>query len=125
MTNRTLLKAIRKAQRAQSSEAEEYKALEQRMTFERAQWTNDRGSPDGFYEAHKADMDRLQDLYHAMNAHHTSPKAKDPDADPNDRALIQLWLPLGQREAFRALCTKQGLSLSSKLRAMIATELGQ
>jgi hypothetical protein len=41
----------------------------------------------------------------------------------SDRSLIQLWLPLAQREAFRAICKREGLSLSAKLRAMIAREI--
>ena len=43
----------------------------------------------------------------------------------SDRALIQLWLPLKQREAFRAVCKREGLSLSAKLRAMIAREIDE
>lgn len=41
----------------------------------------------------------------------------------SDRSLIQLWLPLKQREAFRAVCKREGLSLSAKLRTMIAREV--
>ena len=43
----------------------------------------------------------------------------------SDRSLIQLWLPLAQREAFRAACKREGLSLSAKLRAMIAREIDE
>lgn len=43
----------------------------------------------------------------------------------SDRSLIQLWLPRKQREAFRAVCKREGLSLSAKLRAMIAREIDE
>ena len=123
MTNRTLIKAVRKAQRAQSAEADEYAALEKQVGHAQAVWINERGSLDGFYEANRDDMDKLQVLYNAMHAPLGRPKAPSAEANPTDRALIQLWLPLGQREAFRAVCKREGLSLSAKLRAMIAREV--
>ena len=43
----------------------------------------------------------------------------------SDRSLIQLWLPREQREAFRTVCKREGLSLSAKLRAMIAREIDE
>ena len=106
----------------------EYETIEKRLTEARAVWVATHGTPLGFYEANKADMDRLSDIFDASYrlAERRADRVKsEKPREAHERALIQLWLPLGQREAFRALCTKQGLSLSAKLRAMIATELGQ
>ena len=60
-----------------------------------------------------------------LDARIKSASSSPHHGDRASRALIQLWLPREQREAFRAVCKREGLSLSAKLRAMIAREIDE
>lgn len=105
----------------------EYEALEERLKIAREVWISEHGgSAAGFYEANAADMDRLTELHDAsvrLASKRMRTLARETPKEPHERALIQLWLPMGQREAFRAKCMGGGKSMSERLRELIEADL--
>ena len=106
----------------------EYETIEKRLTEARAVWVATHGTPLGFYEANKADMDRLSDIFDASYrlAERRAGRVKtEKPREPHERALIQLWLHMGRREAFRYKCTMDGKTMSARLRELIEEDIGQ
>ena len=104
----------------------EYETIEKRITEARAVWIAEHGSAEGFYQAHKADMDRLVEIHDAsirISERRTRAVARETPRELHERSLIQLWLPMGQREAFRAKCMLDGKTMSARLRELISADI--
>lgn len=100
-----------------SSQAE-YDALTDKVRHAQEAWSAEHLSLEGFYEAHRADMDRLHEMHALMARGRRSMPTKQGER-LSGIVPIALQLDAGTHKTFKAYCKRRRTTMAAMLRAYV------